>query len=100
MLKLRDGTDFIIRANRTMDAFEHLVDGALWCGRDWNSMPWEIGHGKGGDHYLFAVPSEKRIMLAETGRTDADNWEAYYTNIDPREFEGGGTELHRIYRLR
>lgn len=52
------------------------------------------------DHYLFVNPSEKRLSRSSTGLADHSNWEAYYTNINPEEFEGGGAALADRYRLR
>lgn len=51
-------------------------------------------------HYLFVHPSKKKLNLSDTGLADSDNWNIYYTNVNPREYNGGGKALHERYRLR
>lgn len=99
--------DWIIPAGKAgSDVKERLITGAYYNDDRWNSMPYEIGKSwedtddEDLEHYIFVHPSQKRLNLADSGLADADNWEMFYTNVDPEEYEGGGKALHERYRLR
>lgn len=92
-----------LRGNKSV---KQLIDGAhANSNRMWNARPWEIGVDKSRsdkekDHWLLVNPSMKRISLSDTGVADYSNWEIYYTDINPFDFDGGGDALAERYRLR
>lgn len=97
--------DFVIGAERGMGKFHDLISGAFLRDVMWNACPWEIGVPEEADddtkdHYLIVNPSKKRLSRSSTGLNDHSNWEAYYTNVDPEEFPGGGKAIAERYRLR
>lgn len=97
--------DFVIGADRSMDRFDDLISGTFNRTESWNSCPWEIGVDAKADedqkdHYLFVNPSKKRLKMSSTGLSHHSNWEAYYSNVNPEEFDGGGAAMAERYRLR
>jgi hypothetical protein len=99
--------DFVMMARRNMGRFYDLVDGACWNDWEINHAPYQISTQNEDDYedWLVARFSEKRSNLrkssSNTGIPDPYcDWEAYYTNIDPSEYDGGLEQLTDDYRLR
>lgn len=56
----------------------------------------EVAPESEAESWLITIPSKKRIERAETGTDNKEDWEVYYTNLNPEQFRG--LEIGRRYR--